>query len=270
MDGNLFSEWVKKLDRKFAAQERKVALIIDNCPAHPSLEGLQAIELIFLPPNTTSKTQPMDQGVIRSLKAFYRASLIGRYIADIDQGKDPKLPNILEAMILLTAAWDRVSSVTLVNCFRKAGISSNHQLQSLADDDDPFKFLMEQVDELKKLEGESVDFTVEEFLDADKDTLTCETQSLSAQEILLLPTQPLNETNADTDAVDGENDDEEVDFVMTPPSNSEVLNALKVLQTTCLYHDVGEEMRKNVNSFGKLYEVSTIKNKKQKCITDLF
>ena len=29
-------------------------------------------------------------------------------------------------------------------------------------------------------------------------------------------------------------------------------------------------MRKNVNSFEKLYEVSTIKNKKQKCITDFF
>ena len=99
---------------------------------------------------------------------------------------------------------------------------------------------MEQVDELKKLEGESVDFTVKEFLDADSIfTLTCETQSLSDQEILLLATQPLNETNADTDAVDGENDDEEVGFAMTLPSNSEALNTLKVLQTTCLY--VGEE-----------------------------
>ena len=63
-------------------------------------------------------------------------------------------------------------------------------------------------------------------MDADKDTLTCETQSLSDKEILLLDTQPLNETNADTDAVDGENDDEEVDVVMTSPSNSEVFNAL--------------------------------------------
>ena len=80
---------------------------------------------------------------------------------------------------------------------------------------------MEQVGELKKLEGESVDFIVDFVLDAGKDnTPTCETQNLSDQEILLLATQPLNETNADTDAVDGENDDEEVDVVMTPPSNS--------------------------------------------------
>ena len=92
----------------------------------------------------------------------------------------------------------------------------------------------------------------------DKDnTPTCETQSLGDQEILLLATQPLNETNADTDAVDGENDDEEVDVVMKPPSNPEVLNALKVLETKYLYHDVWKEMRKNVNRFEKCLQSRT-------------
>ena len=112
MDGDLFTEWVKELDRKYAAQDRKIALIVDNCPAHPEVDGLKAIELIFLPPNTTSKTQPMDEGVIRSLKAFYRHSVIKRYITSIDGGY----------ITLLTVAWECVSSITLVNCFRKAGI----------------------------------------------------------------------------------------------------------------------------------------------------
>ena len=31
--------------------------------------------------------------------------------------------NILEAMVLLTTAWDRVSSETVVNYFRKSDIS---------------------------------------------------------------------------------------------------------------------------------------------------
>ena len=52
---------------------RKVVLIVDNCPAHQHVEGLKAIHLMFLLPNTTSKTQPIDQGVIRSIKAHYRA-----------------------------------------------------------------------------------------------------------------------------------------------------------------------------------------------------
>ena len=80
----LFTEWVRQLDNKFVAEGRKIALIIDNCPTHPRIDNLQAVKLIFLPLNTTSKTQPMDQGVIRSLKAHYRAKVVKRYIASID------------------------------------------------------------------------------------------------------------------------------------------------------------------------------------------
>ena len=64
----------KELDGQQVVQEGKLSLIKDNFTAHPFLKGLQGIEMIFLLPNTTSKTQPMDQGVIRILKAFYRAS----------------------------------------------------------------------------------------------------------------------------------------------------------------------------------------------------
>ena len=50
---------------------RKTALLIDNCHAHPSVFDLTNVQLVFLPPYTTSVLQPMDQGVIRSLKAHY-------------------------------------------------------------------------------------------------------------------------------------------------------------------------------------------------------
>ena len=56
MDGILFEEWV--LDRKFLSEGRNVALVIDNCLVHPHIENLKAIKLFFLPPNTTSITQP--------------------------------------------------------------------------------------------------------------------------------------------------------------------------------------------------------------------
>ena len=76
MDGILFEEWVWKLDRKFLSQGRNVALVIHNCHAHPHVENLKAIKLFFLSPNTTSITQPMVQGVIRSLKAKYRTNVV--------------------------------------------------------------------------------------------------------------------------------------------------------------------------------------------------
>ena len=140
MDRELFTKWVKELDQTFAAQNRKIALIVDNCPAHPIVDGLKAIELIFLPLSTKSKRQPMDQGVIRSLKAFYSNSFIKRYITKV---------NMLEAMTLLIAAWECVSPITLLNYFRKVGINSESQARSQSDDDDPFKLLAAQLEEFQ-------------------------------------------------------------------------------------------------------------------------
>ena len=50
---------IKELDM-FLSNGRKVVLIVDNCLAYPEVLDLQAIELIFLPTNTTSVTQSMD------------------------------------------------------------------------------------------------------------------------------------------------------------------------------------------------------------------
>ena len=69
MTAEIFKEWARQLDRKFSAANSKIALNIGNCTVHPRVEQLNSIELIFQPPNTTSHTQLMDQGIIRALKA---------------------------------------------------------------------------------------------------------------------------------------------------------------------------------------------------------
>ena len=56
-----FEEWLNELDDRFEMQGRKVVTIVNNCPVHPEVSGLKAINLQFLPPNTTSFAQPMDQ-----------------------------------------------------------------------------------------------------------------------------------------------------------------------------------------------------------------
>ena len=72
MDSELSEEWVREQDRTFALEGRKVALVIDNLlTTHPNIENIKSIKLYFLPPNTTSCLQPMDQGVIWSLKCKY-------------------------------------------------------------------------------------------------------------------------------------------------------------------------------------------------------
>ena len=91
----------------------------------------------------------MDQGVIRSLKTFYRHLMIKRYITSIDGGRSPTKVKMLEAMTWLNAAGEFVSPITLVNCFRKIGISSESQEGIQYDDDDAFKLLAAQPEELQ-------------------------------------------------------------------------------------------------------------------------
>ena len=149
MDSEIFSDYVGKLDTKFDAEGRKIVLIIDNCTVNPNVDNLKAIQLVFLPPNTTSKTQPMDQGVIRALKAFYRTSVVRRQIKYADEGTMTPKVNILQAMRMLVKSWDAISINTVKNCFRKTSISQETQVASINEEDDSFKLLQQNVDELK-------------------------------------------------------------------------------------------------------------------------
>ena len=54
MDCQIFEEWVRKFEQTFRMEVRKIALFIDNCPAHPSVSDLTNVQLILLPPSTTS------------------------------------------------------------------------------------------------------------------------------------------------------------------------------------------------------------------------
>lgn len=74
MDSEIFSDWIKQLDKKFIAQ---ISFIVDNCPSHPHVPGL--IDLIFLPSNTATVTQPMNQGVIRTAVKKLKQQRIAKY-----------------------------------------------------------------------------------------------------------------------------------------------------------------------------------------------
>ncbi|KAL6493089.1 hypothetical protein OROGR_032848 [Orobanche gracilis] len=58
MTGILFQEYVQQLHKKI--EGRKVLLIVDNYPAHPNhVEGLQNVELFFLPPNNNNNIKAL-------------------------------------------------------------------------------------------------------------------------------------------------------------------------------------------------------------------
>nr|XP_037272915.1 tigger transposable element-derived protein 6-like [Rhipicephalus microplus] len=120
MTREIFKQWLIKLDRKFELAHRSVLLVVDNCSAHVVDVDLKAIKLSFLPPNTTAALQPMDQGVIKNLKCFYRRHMLERLVlcAAGTKGYDVTL---LSAMHMLVRAWDQVTATTVANCFRHSG-----------------------------------------------------------------------------------------------------------------------------------------------------
>jgi len=116
----IFEEWMRKLDRKMRDKRRKIALIIDNCSAHPTIE-FHNIELIFLPTNTTSVTQLMDAGIIKNLKLHYRFILASHRLKATELDAAPFTWNIFDAIVAIKSAWKRVTNTTTQNCYKKSG-----------------------------------------------------------------------------------------------------------------------------------------------------
>ena len=148
MTGVLFEEWVRKHDSSFWAQSRKVAFLIDK--------NLANINLIFLPPDTTPVLQPMDQGVIRSLKAHYQKKVVRLCIKAKESNKPLPKISILQAMKRLVSSRNSVSKETLVNCFKKSDISPSNQQAAVNDDDNPFKSLQEDLEKLHELDNNAI------------------------------------------------------------------------------------------------------------------
>ena len=126
----------------------------------------------------------MDQGVIRALNAFYRTNVVRRQIRYIKAGRMTPKINIFEAMRMLVRSWDAASANTVKNCFRKAGISVEKQVASINDEDDPFKLLEENVNELKSRDLVDGDFTVDYYINIDFEVCTSEPSAITHREIL--------------------------------------------------------------------------------------
>ena len=199
MDSSLFDEWVRELDVKFQKKNRKIALIIDNYPAHPTIADLSNVKLIFLPPNTTSVSEPMDRWVIKCLKAFYRRRLVNLMIKRLEQGQDLPKISILRALQLLVALWNDITKTTIVNCFGKAKISAKDQVNAAEDSDDHFNELENDLTELQKIDPTLVpqDLTAQEIVDVDINVITIDNPETDEEILESVRSDKDEETNGD-------------------------------------------------------------------------
>ena len=116
--------------------EVKAILLLDNTPAHPHADKLVSrdgrIRVVFLPPNTTSLFQPMDQGVIMATKRIYTRKYLDEVLVVIPDEDDEiedtrglrtlekiKSYNIKSGIYNFISAWKQVKISTLANCWKK-------------------------------------------------------------------------------------------------------------------------------------------------------
>ncbi|KAM7290331.1 tigger transposable element-derived protein 6-like [Ixodes scapularis] len=125
MTRDIFTKWLTDFDKAMDKKKRKLLLLLDNCSAHHVNAHLSAVEVLFLPPNTTAKLQPMDQGVIANFKVLYQRRVIERLLIDIRTAVDPaslKVP-LEKAIFFASGAWRDIKPQTILHCFQKGDFS---------------------------------------------------------------------------------------------------------------------------------------------------
>ena len=125
MTSCIFVNWATDLNDQTKNNKRNIILFVDNASCHHSLQ-LSNVRIEFFPPNLTSEIQPLDLGIIQSLKLQYRKRLLENFIisAELCRNCDEysKSISILDAVKWIAYAWSKGEQDTIKSCFSKAGI----------------------------------------------------------------------------------------------------------------------------------------------------
>lgn len=131
MTSALFEDWFLNCfipqAREYCRQNNisfRLLLILDDAPGHPQHIGAMHpdVKVVYLPLNTTTLIQPMDQGAIAAFKAHYLRQTFAQAVKATESGQTLqefwKGFNILNAIQNIAAAWEEVTQQCM-NCIWK-------------------------------------------------------------------------------------------------------------------------------------------------------
>lgn len=129
VDFPIFKEWFEK---EFVPRvenflflknlDLRAILIVDNCRSHRYLK-VRNIEVVFLRANVTSIVQPLDQGIIMTLKINYQSLLIEAFLKAQERGiclvDFLKTLQLSQVILMIAESWEKIKAETICKCWRK-------------------------------------------------------------------------------------------------------------------------------------------------------
>ena len=126
MTMEIWETWLLDFNQRMKEQKRNVILLVDNAGghnmSHKLVELLTNVNVYFLPPNTTSVIQPMDQGIIAAFKCYYTKLIILDMLNQIEEKEKYEQIITKQSILFIYEAWHKVSEETIKNCWRHSGI----------------------------------------------------------------------------------------------------------------------------------------------------
>ena len=138
--GQVFGPWY----REHYPAGTHLIMILDGCSAHNGIQdwldthGLAHIHVITLPPNVTSRFQPMDQGIIAWMKKRYKYGIVQLLLYILDnperynnavasrsgRGKDGmkqgRKPHVFDAIQMSNYYWNEMHQDSVRKCWKVA------------------------------------------------------------------------------------------------------------------------------------------------------
>ena len=98
--------------------------------------SLSGTKLVYLPPNTTSHTQPLDAGIIANFKFHYRHLYTLDVLCPALEAGEPPSYELYDAIEVMIQAWDLVTPRTIARCFRHAGFKHPGVTENTPEEDE--------------------------------------------------------------------------------------------------------------------------------------
>jgi hypothetical protein len=277
MTGLIMEEYLRWLNNKMRGEGRKVLLLLDNFSGHElgvqlvgGKQGLANVRIEWLPPNTTSHWQPLDQGIIASFKLQYRRQWISYMIRQYENNKDPnKTVNLLKAIQWIRVAWDIVSPVTIQKCWWKSTI-----IQKLEDQPEEDIATQDQQDrdelgaQIAQLPSITEPLSVDEFIQLGSEVIEEDAEVAEESEIFEQVVERYGIAEEDTidSAEDAAIGEEELDIPV-----SEAIKPLEILKLFEIRQEDGSEvLLRALDQADQRYLAKKHEGKKQQTIDSFF